>query len=155
MSVRPARLPGDEAAIHRFVLALQHHEAGFESNRRLDDAYLADHWAVVQARAQNGIILVAEENGAAIGWALVHDEPGEMYMAEAERRHGFLGELYVEPAARGRGHGKALIAACEAWSKSRGHKVLMIGVLAQNSGAIRAYEGAGFTPYNLILRKYL
>lgn len=116
---------------------------------------------MVRERAASGIILVAEDifvgedRGRVVGWALAHDDPGEIYMVEPERRHGFLGELYVEPAARGRGHGKALIAACEVWAKTRGHKVLMIGVLAKNSGAIRAYEGAGYAPYNLILRKYL
>ena len=31
----------------------------------------------------------------------------------------------------------------------------MIGVLAKNARALRAYEGAGYSPYNIILRKYL
>ena len=66
---------------------------------------------------------------------------------EPERRHGFIAELYVVPSARGAGHGRALIAACEAWSRARGHKLMTIGVLAGNAGAVRAYEGAGYAPY--------
>jgi GNAT superfamily N-acetyltransferase len=134
---------------------LQEHEAAFEGNRRLDAAFASDHWAVMRERAKDGIILIAEVDGRTVGWALAHDGPGELFMTEAERRHGFLAEIYVEPAARGRGHGKALIAACEDWARARGHKLLMIGVLSQNTRAIRAYEGAGYTPYNLMLRKYL
>jgi GNAT superfamily N-acetyltransferase len=76
-------------------------------------------------------------------------------VVEAERRHGYLAELYVAPDARGQGHGKALIGACAAWAKRRGHKLLTVGVLARNGGAIRAYEGTGFSPYMLTLRRYL
>ena len=155
MSIRAARLPEDEPAILHFIRALQEHEAAFEANRRLDAAFAADHWAVMQGRARDGVILIAEADGAAVGWALAHDEPGEMFMVEPERRHGFLAEIYVEPHARGQGHGRALIAACEDWARGRGHKVLMIGVLAKNARAIRSYEGAGYAPYGQTVRKYL
>ena len=46
--------------------------------------------------------------------------------------HGFLAELYVVPEARGKGLGRALIEGCEAWARGRGHKLLQVGVLAQN-----------------------
>jgi GNAT superfamily N-acetyltransferase len=74
---------------------------------------------------------------------------------EAERRHGFLAELYVTPQARGKGLGRALIEGCEAWSRGRGHKLLTVGVLAKNPSAIRAYEGAGYAPYWIAMRRYL
>lgn len=157
MMIRAARLPDDEAAILSFIDALQVHEAGFEANRRLDSDFAAQHWAVLRARvaAKNGVVLIAEQEGAPAGWACAHDDDGEVFMAQAERRHGFLTEIYVESAARGRGLGRALIAACEDWARGRGHALLMIGVLAGNARAIRAYEGAGYAPYNLALRKYL
>lgn len=153
--IRPAELPDDEPAILNFIKALQDYEAGFEPNRRTDPAFASDHWAVMRERAKDGIILIAEEDGKAVGWALTHDDPGEIFMTEADRRHGLLAEIYVEPAARGLGHGNALIAACEDWARSRGHRLLVIGVLAKNARAVRAYEGAGYAPYNLVLRKYL
>lgn len=59
------------------------------------------------------------------------------------------------PQARGRGHGRALIAACEDWARSRSHKLLTVGVLAKNARAIRSYEGAGFSPYTSVMRRYL
>jgi GNAT superfamily N-acetyltransferase len=100
-------------------------------------------------------MVIAEQDGHAVGWAFAYEERGELFIAEPERRHGFLAEIYVLPDARRAGHGKALIAACEAWSRGRGHKLLTIGVLAKNQGAIRAYEGAGYEPYTLIVRRYL
>ncbi len=59
------------------------------------------------------------------------------------------------PEARGKGLGRALIAGCENWARERGHKLLTIGVLTRNAHAIRAYEGAGYAPYTLMLRRYL
>ena len=47
------------------------------------------------------------------------------------------------------------MTACEGWSRDLGHKLLMVGVLAHNRRAIRSYEGAGFSPYTLLLRRYL
>ena len=61
----------------------------------------------------------------------------------------------VVPEARGKGLGRALIEGCEAWARARGHQLLTLGVLARNARAIRAYEGAGFSPYTMILRRYL
>jgi GNAT superfamily N-acetyltransferase len=116
-----------------------------------------EHWREAQHRCaeRHGIMLIAEQDGRAIGWAFAHDERAELFVIEAERRHGFLAELYVLPEARGQGHGRALIEGCEAWAKDRGHKLLMVGVLAQNSQAVRAYEGTGYAPYLTLMRRYL
>ena len=54
-----------------------------------------------------------------------------------------------------KGLGRALIEGCEVWARERGHKLLTVGVLAKNPAAIRSYEGAGFTPYGITLRRYL
>ena len=158
MTIRDARLPDDEPAIFSFLHGLQDHEAGFEPDRRRDPQWAVEHWHEVRRRCaeRHGIMLVAEDaGGQPVGWAFAHDEDSELFVVEAERRHGFLAELYVMPEARGQGHGKALIGACEAWAKRRGHTLLTIGVLAKNAAAIRAYEGTGFSPYMLTLRRYL
>jgi GNAT superfamily N-acetyltransferase len=157
MTIRSARLPDDEPAILSFIAALQKYESGFEKNRRTDADFPAEHWAVVQNRADtnHGIILVAEDGGKRLGWLFAHERDGEAFIAPGERRHGFLAEMYVVPEARGTGVGRALIEACEDWSKSRGHKALAISVLAHNHRAIRAYEGTGYAPYTVTLRKYL
>jgi GNAT superfamily N-acetyltransferase len=157
MCVRGARLPQDEAAILAFIRALQEYESGFEPDRRTDPAFAAEHWHVVQKRhaESGGIFLIAEEVDVPVGWAFAHDAPGPVFVIEAERRHGSIAELFVTPKARGRGHGRTLIQACEAWGRGRGYKLLTIGVLAKNARAIRAYEGAGYDPYTVVMRRYL
>jgi GNAT superfamily N-acetyltransferase len=157
MTVRPARLPADEPAILGFIAALQKYEAGFEKNRRTDKDFPAEHWGVVQNRvhSHHGLILVAEDGGKIQGWLFAYEENAEVFIAPDERVHGFLAEIYVVPEARGTGVGRALIEACEIWSKGRGHKALTINVLAHNARAIRAYEGTGYAPYTVTLRKYL
>ena len=157
MTVRDIRLPDDEPAILSFIQGLQDYELGFENNRRRDPDFVADHWRDAQHRCaeKHGAMVIAEQDGRRVGWASAYDEHGELFIAEPERRHGFIAEIFVLADARGQGHGKALIAACEGWSRSRGHTLLTIGVLAKNAHAIRAYEGAGYAPYTVIMRRYL
>jgi GNAT superfamily N-acetyltransferase len=154
--VRVARLPDDEPAIISFIWGLQKFENAFEPNRRLDSAFASEHWPVMRARAaEQGAIFIAEAEGQPVGWALVLDEPGDIFVEQAQRRHGFIAELFVETSYRGRGHGRALIAACEDWTRARGLGVLIINVLAGNDKAIAVYDRDGFVPYNLNLRKTL
>ena len=162
MSVREARVPADEPAILSFINGLQDYEAAFEPNRRRDSDFAADHWRDAQHRCaeKHGIMLIAEdfapEVGAKpVGWAFAYEEHGELFITEPERRHGFLAEIFVMPEARGKGLGRALIAACEDWARGRGHQLLTIGVLAKNARAVRAYEGAGYAPYTVMMRRYL
>ncbi len=157
MSVRDARLPQDEPAILSFISGLQDYEAAFEPNRRRDPQFPADHWRDAQHRCaeKHGTMFIAEHAGEPVGWAFAYEEHGELFINEPERRHGFLAEIFVIPQARGKGLGKALIEVCEGWSRDRGHKLLTIGVLARNARAIRSYEGAGYAPYTVTMRRYL
>lgn len=157
ISIREVRLPQDEPAILSFINGLQDYEAVFEPNRRRDPNFAADHWREAQHRCaeRHGIMLIAEDGNKPVGWAFAHNEHDELFVVEPERRHGFLAEIFVMPQARGKGFGRALIEGCEAWAKGRGHKLLTIGVLAQNQSAIRSYGGAGYSPYVTIMRRYL
>jgi len=100
-------------------------------------------------------MLIAEEDAKPVGWAFAHDEKAEVFVVEPERTHGYLTELFLLPQVRGKGLGRALIEACEAWAKARGHKLLTVGVLSQNRSAVRAYEGTGYAPYVTVMRRYL
>ena len=157
MGVREARLPQDEPAILAYIQQLQDYELPFEPNRSRAPDFAVEHWRHVQhiCAEKHGAFFIAEQGGNPVGWAFTHEEHGELFIREPERRHGFLAELYVVPSARGAGHGRALIEACEAWSRDRGHTVMTIGVLAPNARAIRAYEGVGYAPYVSLMRKYL
>ena len=136
---------------------MQDFEAAFEPDRRRDPDFAAEHWRELQRRhaEKRGIILIAELASQSAGWAFAHDDKAELFVVEPERSHGFLAELYVTPEARGKGLGRALIAGCEDWARTRGHRLLTVGVLAKNPSAIRAYEGAGYAPYWTTMRRYL
>jgi GNAT superfamily N-acetyltransferase len=155
--IREIRLPEDEPAILSFLHGLQDYEAAFEPNRRRDPEWAVEHWRESQHRVaeRHGIMLIAEQDGKPVGWAMAYDARSELFVVESERHHGYLAELFVVPEARGKGHGRALMEACAAWGRERGHKVLMVGVQSPNALAIRSYEGAGFAPYALTMRRYL
>ena len=157
MTIREAKLPSDEPAILSFINGLQDFEASFEPDRRRDPDFAVQYWRELQHRCaeKHGIMLIAEDADKAVGWAFAYEQHGELFIVEPERRHGFLAEIFVSPEARGKGLGRALIAGCEAWARGRGHKLLTIGVLARNPGAIRAYEGSGYAPYAITMRRYL
>lgn len=157
MTIREAKLPSDEPAILSFINGLQDYEAGFEPDRRRDPDFAAQHWRELQHRCaeKHGIMLIAEDADKAVGWAFAYEQHGELFIVEPERRHGFLAEIFVSPEARGKGLGRALIEACEDWARGRGHKLLTIGVLAKNPGAIRAYQASGYAPYAITMRRYL
>ncbi|MDE2185027.1 MAG: GNAT family N-acetyltransferase [Alphaproteobacteria bacterium] len=155
LSIREARLPADKPVILDFILGLQRFEAAFEPNRRLDDAYVEDQFAALAAKFARGKIFIAEAGGAPVGWAVVHEEAGESYECAEERRFAYIRELYVSEAARGLGAGRALIAACEGWARSRGFSTIRIGHLAENGRAEAVYARAGYAPYVVQRRKNL
>jgi GNAT superfamily N-acetyltransferase len=155
IAIRTARLPQDKPALLGFIAALQHYEAAFEENRRLDARFAEDHFAAVLEDAAKGALFLAEDASGPLGWALVHTAVSPVYVREGERRHANLAELFVAEAARGQGVGGALIAACEDWARSQGLASIQIGHLARNARAAAAYAKAGYAPYTVQQRKRL
>jgi GNAT superfamily N-acetyltransferase len=58
---------------------------------------------------------------------------------------GLVDELYVAPAARGRGIGSALLAAVESITRERGGRLIEIAVDGADTDARRFYERHGYT----------
>lgn len=58
---------------------------------------------------------------------------------------GLVDELYVAPAARGRGIGSALLAAVESITRERGGRLIEIAVDGTDTDARRFYERHGYT----------
>jgi GNAT superfamily N-acetyltransferase len=82
-------------------------------------------------------LLVAEDAaGAPLGFAVIFDLP-EIVFA---RSCGQLDDLFVAPAARGRGIARALIAAAVALGRSRGWSHLRWIVPEADTAAIALYE---------------
>jgi GNAT superfamily N-acetyltransferase len=157
-SIREGIFPKDKPLAIRFITGLQRFESAFEKDRRLDSTYAEDFFAIQMQRVatKHGRVFFAEDaSGNALGWAIAHEAEAEVYVVPEDRIYGFVGELFVEEAARGQGVGRALMKACEDWARERGLKLIMVAALNGNDGALALYKATDFVPYLTTLRKYI
>ena len=82
--------------------------------------------------------LVAEEDGALVGYAKLHR--GAAPACVAARAPLQIARLYVARAQLGRGTGEALMARCVEDACNAGHDAVWLGVWERNARAIRFYE---------------
>lgn len=101
-----------------------------------DDAYWVKLTESVTAPGGQ-VMLVAEVQGRPVGMAFG--------LFDKERaKTGHVAGMWVDPDARGRGAGRALLDAAIAWARSRGLDRLELWVTKGNGPAERLYERAGF-----------
>ncbi|MBL8300434.1 MAG: GNAT family N-acetyltransferase [Rhodanobacteraceae bacterium] len=84
----------------------------------------------------SALLLVADDTPALLGSALLFF-----------REHSSLARLYslaTATAARGRGIGRALLAAAEAGARARGCNRLRLEVRQDNAAAVQLYETQGY-----------
>jgi len=96
--------------------------------------------------------LVAEREGALVGWASVGPArdpdiaPGAEELPAPRPTAGELLALYVAPELIGTGVGRALLAAGTADARAKGFHTMYLWVVRGNTRARRFYERAGFVP---------
>ena len=95
---------------------------------------------------EDSFLLLAEEDGAAVGYALVtfHDRDDSHTTGD---RFAELQSLVTAPDRRGEGIGTMLLKEVYRQVRSRGAEEMVIGVLATNDRAQRLYEREGFRPW--------
>jgi len=93
-------------------------------------------------------ILVADDAGRAVGFAELSIRP----WAEGcvTNRVAYLEGWFVAPEARGRGVGRALVAAAEEWAVAQGCKELASDTQPDNEGSAAAHRALGFTDVGLV-----
>jgi ribosomal protein S18 acetylase RimI-like enzyme len=97
-------------------------------------------------------LFVATENGADLGFLLLLDEhPDEVTL----EREAFVAYMAVEPEARNRGIGRALLDAAEAHARDRGLHYVAMMVTDDNLPARTLYERSGFLLERRLLCKPL
>ena len=87
-------------------------------------------------------VLMAEDAGTVVGFALFFHN----YSTFRGKPGIYLEDLFVVPAARGRGHGKALLAALAKLAVERGCARVEWSVLNWNEPSIRFYQSLGAKP---------
>ncbi|WP_295528679.1 GNAT family N-acetyltransferase [Novosphingobium sp. Chol11] len=134
LSIRSAG-PADLPLIAELIRALADYEQ-LADEVRFDEAVLGDRLFGARRYAE---VLIGEVDGAAQGFALFFHN-----FSTFEGRPGiYLEDLFVQPAARGSGLGKALLAKLAALALERDCARLEWSVLDWNEPAIGFYRSLG------------
>jgi ribosomal protein S18 acetylase RimI-like enzyme len=154
LSVRLAQA-SDKADLRAAVAELHNAEGRLHDSRlpgdETADAYLA--WMLVEA-ARDGAIFVAEAGGVfagfAAGWIVQED-----YVEETpdSNRFGYVSDVCVLPAFRGRRIVARLLEALEARLSLSGIKRIRLSALAANKAAQKSYERLGYAAYEIVYEK--
>lgn len=150
--------PGDRDTLVAFVEAIQEHERRdvpvLKPGPQIGVPYA--ELLLVRVGERNGCILLAREDGRAIGFACAWmDEDNDPLLEDAVRQHAYISDIYVEEASRRKGVASALLAAIEGQMRERGCRRIRICTKAANAVAVECYRASGYIPYEIILSKEL
>lgn len=138
MTVIRAAVPADTALILAFIRELADYEKlvgeVVATEARLRDTLFGDRAHVE--------VLIADVDGAPAGFALFFHN----YSTFLARPGIYLEDLFVRPAYRGRGVGKALLQRLAALAVERDCGRLEWSVLDWNEPAIKFYQSLGAVP---------
>jgi GNAT superfamily N-acetyltransferase len=135
--IRPAE-SHDVPRILELILDLATYERAAAEMRATEDQLRAALFGPMPAV----YALVAEVDGRIVGFALYF-----LNFSTWEGTHGiYLEDLYVEPAHRGTGLGKALLVALAALARERGYARVEWWVLDWNQSSIDFYTRLGAVP---------
>lgn len=96
-----------------------------------------EKWDAAHLRAPR--LVARQEGGAVVGWAALSPVSGRsVYAGVAEV------SVYVREGGRGRGVGRALLAALVEESERGGVWTLQAGIFPENSASIALHRGCGF-----------
>jgi ribosomal protein S18 acetylase RimI-like enzyme len=144
--VRPAR-PSDRA----FILDI---------TPRLAQGFELPHWRtareVVQAESAtlDNALRSGGERAALLVAEATEGEPGGYVYVNVEtdyfgRTHAHIEILAVSSSTQGRGAGRTLVEAAEAWARSEGVDLITLNVFVNNQRARSVYERLGYAPETL------
>ena len=89
--------------------------------------------------------IIAEMEAGDLGCWVAEDEGTVIAFAMADKRDASIFALFVLPEHEGKGHGAALLSACEAWLKSQGHGQATLGT-GRDTKAHTFYLKRGYIP---------
>lgn len=144
------------ATLVGFVEAMQEYERAHVPDLKpgveIGAAYAATLMRTVQER--NGLILLAQDDVAPVGFACAWVERDNDPLLRAEaRRHAYVSDLFVRDTWRRQGIGRMLLDAIEARMGERGCRRIRVCSKAANVAALSCYQAAGYRPYEIVLEK--
>ena len=101
-------------------------------------------WEDLSVTVRDGVALVAEEDGRALGFVFC-------VLGDRGRRTAHITDIYVRPEARRRGIGRALLAELVEPARDADLEHVSLEVLVRNAGARRLYERLGFAPVDVFM----
>jgi GNAT superfamily N-acetyltransferase len=137
--IRPAQ-KSDTRTIAELIRALAEYER-LTHEVVLDEDRLLDHLFGPRPYAE---VLLAEQSTEVVGFALFFHN----YSTFLGKPGIYLEDLFVKPEHRGKGHGKALLAALARLAIERGCGRLEWSVLDWNQPSIDFYRSLGARPMN-------
>jgi ribosomal protein S18 acetylase RimI-like enzyme len=154
--IRPAAR-SDRPQLREAVIELQDSESRLHPTRlpgeHIADAYL--EWMQERA-ATDGAVLVAEIDGVFAGFVAGWIEE-ETHIEETpdSNRFGYVSDICVLPAFRGRRIASRLLYAVEQRLRDKGAMRVRLFTLAANRAARASYERSGYGPYEVVYEKPL
>jgi len=148
----------DRQLIERFMAGLQAHECMLEDNRAApEDSTIAHVDYLLDDMARNsGCAFIAEIDGQPVGFiACSIDADNGAYVKPAQRRFGYINDIFVDETARGTGIANLLVEAAEAHCRAQGVDQMRLYALANNKLARAYYEKSGWSTYEVSYRKPL
>jgi RimJ/RimL family protein N-acetyltransferase len=155
VEIRPVTMDDLEVLIDIYLDTAIHHAAidptWFHVPTRHDVA--ARLRKRIESRGEAGEYVAALVDGRMVGSATVflEDPPNPGSMMRAIRTAEFGVSVVV--GQRGRGIGRALIGATEAWAAEHGIERMILNVAEANVDAIRLYDALGYQTYDRAMRK--
>ena len=139
MNIRPAT-KNDQDLIHELWTEF---EAELPEPDYLRESW-DDAWTDLAQTVREGVALIAEEEGHALGFVFC-------VLGDRGRRTAHVTDIYVRPDARNKGIGRALLGGILDPARSAGLEHVSLEVLIGNSDARRLYERLGFTPMDIFM----
>ena len=141
ITVRPAK-PSDAAAWLQLRHALWPEGSEAEHREEIDRFFAGD--------PREPLAVLLAENGAGCPIGLAELSIRSQAEGCGSDRVAYLEGWFVVPKARGRGVGRALIAAAEEWGRSRGCREFASDSQADNEGSAAAHRALGFAEVGLV-----
>ena len=152
--VRQATRSDLEGLLQLWRELLEHHarldphyqirERGLDGLRKALEAQLDD---------VESALFVWEENGDLLGFCGARIDRAPPILEE--RRRAEIADLLVEPSARRRGCGRALVAAATGWARKQGVERIEVRVVAGNVAGQAFWRALGYADFVNVLHRRL